>query len=104
MVVFSPSSEDRIQFLPGDVLGFYVEGDQRNEVGVVTLNDFSERGDKGYKNEEVWYGTVADIIINPDPDCLFDVGPSRYLYTFTNTAPIISVSYGKYVNLFIILA
>ena len=101
IVVFTLPPDDRIQFQPGDVLGFYVDGAQRlNEAGVVMLNDFSERGDKGYETEQVWYGTVADIIINPDPDCLFSVGLRRHLNTFTNAAPVISVSYqyGEYYN------
>ena len=96
VVIVSLPPEDRIQFLPGDVLGFYVEGDRREEGGVVTLGDFSERGDKGYETEEVWYGAVPDIIINPDPNCLFSVGSSGHLSTSKNAAPVISVSYGKH--------
>ena len=98
VVVVSPLPEDRVEFAPGDVLGFYVKGGRRNEagLGVVALRDFGQRGDKGYVTEEVWYGTVADIIINPDPNCLFSVGPNGHLNTLANAAPVLSVSFGKY--------
>ena len=66
VVTVSPPPEDRIQFLPRDVLGFYVEGAQRDEAGVVTLSDFSERGDNGYETEEVWYDTIPDYPVTFD--------------------------------------
>ena len=96
IVTVTPLPEDRVEFIPGDVLGFYVEGSQRDEAGVIVLSDFSERGDKGYETEEAWYGTVPDIIINLNPNCLFSVGPDGHLNTFKHAAPVISVSYGKH--------
>ena len=96
IVIASPLPEDRVEFAPGNVLGFYVESGQGDgAAGVTVLSDFSERGDKSYESEEVWYGTVPDIIINPDPNCLFRVGPSGHLNTSKHAAPVISVSYGK---------
>lgn len=105
VVVVSPLPEDRVEFAPGDVLGFCVKGGRRNDagLGVVALRDFGQRGDKGYATEEVWYGTVADIIINPDPNCLFSVGPNGHLNTLENAAPVLSVSFGKHHCLYTIL-
>lgn len=94
--IATPLPEDRVEFLAGDVIGFYIEGDQRDEAGVIMLSDFSERGDRGYETEEVWYGTVPDIIINPDLNCLFSVGPNGHLSTNRHAAPVVSVSYGKH--------
>ena len=93
IALVTPLPHERIQFEPGDVLGFYVEGLQGGNRGVVMLNDLNGQGDGGYETEEVWYATVAVIIVNPDPDCLYDVGHGRQLNTFTNAAPVISVSY-----------
>ena len=103
----TPLPQNRIQFQSGDVLGFYVESTRASNAGsrgVVTLNDFEAAGDGGFETEEVWYAKVANITL-PDIESPIhiDVGPNRTLNTFTNAAPVISVSMSKYKFLCLIL-
>ena len=91
----TPLPQERIQFQPGDVLGFYVEsalsqGDAGG--GVVVANDLSERGDRGYETEEVWYADITNAVIS-NLNCPYLVGPGRQLNTFTNAAPVITATY-----------
>ena len=89
----TPLPHERIQFQPGDVLGFYVENGQQVEYGgVLMLCDLNEQGDRGYETEEVWYATN---LVFSNANCLAAVGPGRLLDSSTNVAPIISVSYSK---------
>ena len=99
VAVVTPLPQDMIQFQPGDVLGFYVESSRtRNPEtrGVVTLNDFSARGDRGFETEQVWHGRVDNDDILTNAECPYAVGSSRVLSTSTNAAPVISVSLSKY--------
>lgn len=95
VAVVTPLPQERIQFQPGDVMGFYMESARGDGRGVVVVSDLRTQGDRGYETEQVWYATVPSIIINPDPTCIYAVGLNRHLDTFTNVAPILSVSYGK---------
>ena len=90
----TPLPQERIEFQPGDVLGFSLENTDRNVGGVVTLIDSSDQGN--YEIEEVWYADMSNPVIG-HRDCPYPVGsqPGRVLNTFTNAAPVISVSYGK---------
>ena len=90
----TPLPQTRIQFQPGDVLGFYVESTRVNNAasrGVVLLNDRTVRGDRGFRTEEVWYANTAHY----RPNYPYIVGPHGILNTFTNAAPVISVSTSK---------
>ena len=96
VAVVTPLPQDTIEFQPGDVLGFYVENADGNDGGVVILSDSGEQGDDGYETEEVWYADVSNAVIG-DGNCPYPVGTSGVLNTFTNAAPVISVSNGKLV-------
>ena len=99
VAVVTPQPEDRIQFQPGDVLGFMLENTDGTEGGVVLLRDSSERDDSGYETEEVWHADVSNAVIR-NGQCLFPVGtgPGRILNISTNAAPVISVSYSKLIH------
>ena len=92
----TPLPQDRIEFQPGDVLGFHMENADGNDGGVVILSDSGEQGNNGYETEEVWYAAAdvsnADI---GDGECPYPVGTGGVLNTLTNAAPVISISYGK---------
>ena len=99
--VITPLPQDRIQFQPGDVIGFYVENDRGGDLprGVVVVDDLNMQGDKQYKTEEVWHADISNAIIS-DLDCPFPVGSPisgsfRVLTDFTNAAPVITVAYSK---------
>ena len=87
----TPLPQNRIPFQPGDVLGFYVESTRVSNAGsrgVVILNG-------GFQTEEVWYANIAHYTPS-NPTCPYAVGPHRVLNTFTNGAPVISVSTSKH--------
>ena len=92
VAMVTPLPQERIEFQPGDVLGFYVENTDRNDGGVVIVTDSIEQGTNGYETEEVWYADLSNAVIG-NLVCPYPVG--RVLNTFTNAAPVISVSYGK---------
>ena len=87
VVEVTPSPQDRIQFQPGDVLGFYVENarDDDNK-GVVVLTTTS------YTNELVWYASATSQTV---AGCPISVGNSGDLNTMLQGAPVISVSTSK---------
>ena len=86
VAIVTPLPEERIEFQPGDVLGFSMEDtSERNGGGVVILYD------SGYETEEVWYADLSNAVVG-NAECPYPVG--RVLNTFTNAAPVISVSYG----------
>ena len=99
VAVVTPLPEDRFQFQPGDVLGFMLENTDGSDGGVVLLRDSPEQGDNGYETEEVWYADASNPVIG-NAQCPYPVGtgPGRVLNTFTNAAPVISVSYSKFIN------
>ena len=96
----APLPQAQIEFQPGDVLGLRVENTNRNDGGVVVLIDSPEQGDTGYETEDVWHADVSNVIFAGNGVCPFPVGTQtgRILNTFTRAAPVISVSYGKYIN------
>ena len=100
VVKVTPLPQDQIRFSPGDVLGFYVESSRitNSETrGVVTLNDFEVVGDGGFETEEVWYAKLTNTtLLDVDRPASINVGPNGTLNTFTNAAPVISVSLSKY--------
>lgn len=95
LTVLTPAPHERIEFEPGDVLGFYVENVEVGftEGGVMMLCDLDVRGDRGYETEEVWYATN---LVFSNANCLAAVGTEKMLDSSTNVAPIISVSYSKW--------
>ena len=95
----TPLPQERIEFQPGDVLGFNIENTNGDEGGVVILMDSSERGDSGYETEEVWYADLSNLIFGFD-ECLLVVGsqPGRALNTMISAAPVISVAYSKSIH------
>ena len=87
----TPLPEHRIEFQSGDVVGFYVESFSRFSGGVTTLNDFEQRGDRGFETEVVWYGYYHRAV-SQGSQCPYPLGPNGVLNRFTNAAPVISVS------------
>ena len=92
----TPLPRDRIEFQPGDVLGFILENTNRNDGGVVLLVDCGEQGINGYDTEEVWYADFSNLLFG-NRECQLAVGtqPGRALNTMTSAAPVISVSYSE---------
>ena len=94
LIMVTPQPQERIEFQPGDVLGFSLENTDGNDGGVVLLRDSKEQGDNGYETEEVWYANISDIVtdngarVHPFP-------ASRGLRTSIRAAPVMSVSYSK---------
>ena len=87
VAVVTPSPQDYVQFQPGDVLGFYVEGASAPTDGVVILTSPS--------SELVWYASIAPTIASSqNGDCPYSVGRSGILNTLIYGAPVISVSTG----------
>ena len=83
LVRVTPSSQDRIQFKPGDVLGLYVEIAEDPDDGVVMLQDRSER---------VWYGSIAPSMATSQTIL---VGGSSGMNTLISAAPVISIATSK---------
>ena len=81
----SPSPQDYIQFLPRDVLGFYVEDarDDKNGVNVLTINSYS--------SEVVWYANVGSQSVGSS----VSVGSSGDLSSTLRGAPVIAISTGN---------
>ena len=96
VAMVTPMPEMRINFQPGDVLGFSLENTDGSDGGVVLL---MESGDQGYETEEVWYADASNPVIG-NRECPYPAGTQsgRMLNTFTSAAPVISVSYGKFIN------
>ena len=85
----TPSPQDRLQFQPRDVLGFYVESDgtsSNNDNGVVLLDNGS------HTSELVWFGRI-DVTAQPSQSgsCPYPVGINGVLNSLTRAAPVISV-------------
>ena len=93
----TPSPQDYVQFQPGDVLGFYMESDERGnehgDPGIVLKND-----PRSGNREEVWYTSI-------EPNDATLLGCSYSLptgstdpelsITLTRAAPIISINTRK---------
>ena len=96
IAIVTPLPQNRIQFEPGDVLGFFVESAREwpDDRGVVILSDRITRGDGGYETEEVWYANMSNPTIG-NAQCPFPVGYNRILSSFINAAPVISISVSK---------
>lgn len=93
VAMVTPLPQDRIDFQPGDVLGFSVIEARGTGRGVVVLHDSQTSGDGGYETEEVWYGTAASPL--SDSNCPYPVGSTRVLNTNIRGAPVMTVSYSK---------
>ena len=96
VVRVTPLPQQRIQFQPGDVLGFYVKSAQRENEGVVLLSDLDIRGDNRYETEEVWYARRPGF--SGISSCPYPVGSSQILNTFTRAAPVITPVISKFVQ------
>ena len=79
----APSDNDRIEVQPGDVVGFYLTGTDREDNGIRFAEDYTQ--------ESVWYAT-SDVVEGSNPSCIFPVGESRTLSSFTNLAPRITAA------------
>ena len=99
VAIVTPLPEDRIQFQPGDLLGFMLENTDGTDGGVVLLRDSFEQGDGGYETEEVWHADVSNTV-SGNRQCPYPVGigPGRILNTHTSAAPVISISYSKLIS------
>ena len=85
----TPSPQDYIQFQPGDVLGFYVEGGREDDNGVNILTNPSS-----FTLERVWYGDV-DSPTSRSGSCPYSVGGDGVLDELTRAAPVISIATGS---------
>ena len=90
----TPSPQDRLEFQPGDVLGFYVESNgtlSDDDNGVVLLNNGS------HTSELVWFASI-DITAQPSQSgsCPYPVGINGVLNSLTHAAPVISVGITTY--------
>ena len=81
----TPSAQDRIQFRPGDVLGFYLEEvtSGHNEDGVVILTEHSS-----FTSEVVWHASVDP----GDVGGCVSAGSGGNMNTLLRGAPVISIS------------
>ena len=89
LLKITPAPTIRIQFQPGDVLGFYVEAAYEANDGLVMLPNDS------FPNQLVWYASIAPAMAaSQNGDCPYSVGSSGVLNTLTQAAPAISISTG----------
>ena len=88
VAIVTPSPQDYIQFQPGNVLGFYVDGDRGNNDGVVILTSPSS-----FANEVVWFASIAPTLATSQ--ITYSIGSSGDLDTSTRAAPVISIGTGK---------
>ena len=89
--ILSPSPEAYIEFLPGDVVGFYIEEARDNNFDGVVLLDR-----ENFTSELVWYASIAPTMAtSQNGDCPYSVGSSGVLDTSVRAAPVISVNIGK---------
>ena len=99
----TPSSQDYIQFQPGDVLGFYVEEAREPDDGVVILTSYSDDDGRitSFTSELVWHASIApSMATSQNGDCPYSVGSSGVLNTLIRAAPVISISTGSYRSIF----
>ena len=91
----TPQPLERINFQPGDVIGFSVAQDRERDMkkGVVILRDREERRDREYETEMVWYGHKDDQLA--DLDCPYPVGTAGVLSVSSDAAPVVSPLYSK---------
>ena len=89
----TPLPQERINFQPGDVLGFSLKNTDGSDGGVVMLMDSAKNGDSSYETEEVWHADFNSFTFGTK----LTVGtqPGSDLNTFISAAPVISVAYGK---------
>ena len=80
----SPPPDEQIMVQPGDVVGFYQTHDNGGNRGIQIH--------QGYSQEKVW--SQVDPQPTGDQQCRFPVGPGRVLQSFTEHAPILSVTIG----------
>ncbi len=103
VALVTPSPQDRIQFQPGDVLGFYVEEARQANDGVVLV------ADDNLSRNTVWYASIApSMATSQTGSCPYSVGSNGILNTsIRRIAPVISIKTGKFsyisINLIIIL-
>ena len=88
VAIVTPSPQDYIQFQPGDVLGFYVDGDVGNNDGVVVLSSPSS-----FTSEVVWFASIAPTLATSQTT--YSIGSSGDLDTLTTAAPVISIGIGN---------
>ena len=81
----TPLASERIHVQPGDVVGFYLTTIRNEDNGIQLAEDYTE--------ESVWYTTST--LSGSNPSCLFPVGESRTLSSFTNLAPLITAAVCK---------
>ena len=83
--------EQYIAVQPGDVLGYYMSNDNRDndEEGIELITD---------GNEVLWYFTIIPEIffLSGPPQCLVMVGINGTLPNFSNSAPVFNVEIGMY--------
>ena len=86
VAIVTPSPQDYIQFQPGDVLGFYVEGAIRENNGVVVLTD------SNFTNEIIWYASIDPAMATTQT--VYSVGSIGELDSLIRAAPVISIATG----------
>ncbi len=79
------TNSEQLDFLQGDVIGYYLEQDG-GDIGGLQF-------DSSFNLEELWYATGNSDLQN---DNLLEVGNAGDLSMSTNLGPIISISLGEY--------
>ena len=92
----TPSPQDYIQFQPGDVLGFYVEGARDFGDGVV----LQTAGDNSGARSTVWFASIAPTMATSQiGSCPYSVGSNGVLSSsIRGIAPVISIKTGDIVT------
>ena len=93
----TPSSQDYIQFQPGDVLGFYMESDEDDpRPGIVVNSDNVNR-------EVVWYASIDPSEATKGCPYPWPTESDELSITLTHAAPIISISTSKLLTYYSII-
>ncbi len=82
-----PLESERIEVQPGDVVGFYLESRGNSGDGI----QFARDGE----DESVWYTNATGVITDSGLTCPLPVGKGQTLSSFTNLAPLITVTVCK---------
>ena len=91
----TPSPQDYVQFQPGDVLGFYMEsnerGDEHGDSGIVLKND-----PRSGNRDVVWYAGIEPNEVTL-LGCSYPLptGSTELSIILTRAAPIISINTHK---------
>ena len=87
-----PLESERIEVQPGDVVGFYLESSIRIDDGIQFARDANL-----YTDETVWFAT-GSLTPRPEATCMYPVGTSGLLSSYTNLAPLITATVCEFIT------